>query len=150
MRKRRSEAGAQAESDLKYWGFHVGKQFAADGYSEESPLLTLLCGHSDLNPLAPKFGVNVKDIPADAWRINALVMRIVAMLRATLIARYCLPPDYDTGLLIDPNILAELMGISQREYFRRLNLARERFVSLSAAEPQILAIAACAKSTSCV
>lgn len=145
-RKRRSEAGAQAESDLKYWGYHVGKQYAADGYSEDNPLLTLLCGHSDLNPLAPRFGVNVKDIPADAWRINALVMRIVAMLRATLIARYCLPPDYETGQLIDPRVLAGVMGISQSEYYRRLGLARERFYSLSAGEPRFLGIAACGES----
>lgn len=137
-RKRRSEAGAQAESDLKYWGYHVGKQFAADGYPEENPLLTLLCGHSDLNPLSPKFGVNMKDIPAEAWRINALVMKIAAMLRATLIARYCLPVDYETGQPINPGLIAEVMGISQREYFYRLNTARDRFLSLSVGDVRIL------------
>lgn len=147
-RARRSEAGAQAESDLKYWGFHVGKQFSADGYAEDNPLLTLLCGHSDLNPLSPKFGVNVKDVPAEAWRINAIVMRIVAMLRATLIARYCLPVDYNTGLPIEPHVIAEVMGISQREYFRRLNLARDRFFSLSGGEQRrFLAVGACTEST---
>lgn len=146
-RRRRSEAGAQAESDLKYWGLHVGKQFAADGYPEENPLLTLLCGHSDVNPLAPMFGINLKDIPADAWRINAIVMQIAAMLRATLIARYCLPPDRETGQLIEVQIIADVMGISQREYYRRLNLARDRFFSLSVATPQFLAVGTCVVST---
>jgi len=141
-RKRRSEAGAQAESDLKYWGYHVGKQFAADGYPEDNPLLSLLCGHSDLNPLSPKFGVNVKDVPAEAWRINAVVMRIGAILRATLVARYCLPVDYDTGHLVDPEIIADVMEISVREYFRRLNMARDRYLSFSVSGPQFLAATA--------
>lgn len=132
-RPRKSEAAAQAESDLRYWGYHVGKQFAADGYPEDNLLLTLLCGHSDINPLAPKFGVNMKDIPAEAWCINSLVMRLTAMLRATLIARYCLPPDYETGQLVEPRLIAAVMDISVREYFYRLNRARDRFFELRTA-----------------
>lgn len=138
MGRKKSEKGAQAEADLKYWGYHIGKQFAADGYPEDNPLLALLCGHSDVNPLAPRFGLNVKDIPAEAWRINAIVMQLAAFLRATLIARYCLPVDYDTGQLIAPAVIADVMLISEREYFRRLSIARDRFFSLSVGETRVL------------
>jgi hypothetical protein len=132
-RTRRSEAGARAESDLKYWGYHVGKQFAADGYPADNPLLTLLCGHSDLNPLAPRFGVNVLDIPPEAWQLNSFVMQLDGYLRATLIARYCLPMDYETGQPISPELIADAMAIHVREYYRRLGRARERFSQIVAA-----------------
>ena len=129
-RKRRSEAGAQAESDLKFWGYHVGKQFAADGYPADNPLLVLLCGHSDLNPLAPRFGVNVKDIPGEAWAINATVMKLRGELRGVLIARYALPVDYETGHPIDVEIIAEAVHMTPRIYRRRLSEAREQFLRL--------------------
>jgi hypothetical protein len=130
-RKSRSEEGAQAESDLKYWGYHVGKQFAADGYPEDNPILVLLCGHSDLNPLAPRFGVNLKDIPGEAWAINAIVMRLAGYLRAALIGRYCLPMDYDSGQPINPRLIAEAMQIPVRTYYRRLEQARDTFLRYS-------------------
>ena len=134
-RKRLTEAAAQAESDLKYWGYHVGKQFAADGYPEENPIMALLSGRSDLNPLAPRFGVNTKEIPEEAWRINAIVMRIPGFLRATLVGRYCLPVDWQTGRPIEARIIAEALHLSARTYFHRLQRARERYLVLSVSEP---------------
>jgi len=130
MRTRRSEAGAQAEADLKYWGFHAGKQFAADGYPADNPILELLCGHSDLNPLAAMFGINVGDIPAEAWRINAMVMQLRFEHRGVLIARYALPMDYETGQPIRPEIIAPALNMTVRTYFRRLRDAREKFARL--------------------
>lgn len=133
-RTRRSEAGARADGELRYWGYHVGKQFAADGYPDQNPLLMLLSGHSDLNPLSSKFGVNVKDVPAEAWRINGLVLDVPdfpARMRTTLIARYCLPPDYETGQPFEAIVIAEALGMPLRSYFRRLSEARERYLSIS-------------------
>jgi hypothetical protein len=134
VRTRRSEAGAQAEADLKYWGYSVGKQYAADGYPAENPILNLLCGHSDLNPLAPMFGINVKDIPADAWRINARVMKLRGELRKVLVARYCVPVDYETGRPYTHDVLAEHLGMTARTYGRRLMEARDKFARLVLAE----------------
>ncbi len=134
MRTRRSEAGAQAEADLKFWGFHVGKQYAADGYPAENPILNLLCGHSDLNPLALMFGIGVKDIPADAWRINARVMQLRGELRGVLVARYALPVDYETGQPIRAEVLAPALHMTVRTYFRRLGDARDKFARMVLAE----------------
>jgi len=134
MRTRRSEAGAQAEADLKYWGFHAGKQFAADGYPADNPILELLCGHSDLNPLAPMFGINVKDMPAEAWRINARVLRLRWELRKVLIARYCVPVDYETGHPLTHAVLALKLGMTPRTYSRRLTEARDKFARFVLAE----------------
>lgn len=147
-RKRRSEAAAQVESDLKYWGYHVGKQFAADGYPSECPLLLLLSGHSDLNPLSSKFGVNVADIPGEAWQINSAVMKLRGELRGVLVGRYALPMDYLTGQPIDARIIAEALNMTIRTYFRRLTEARDLYLRRAAAfEVRIEAFGACAEST---
>lgn len=134
MRTRRSEVAAQVDADLKYWGYHVGKQYAADGYPSDSPLLNLLCGHSDLNPMSPRFGINVKDIPAEAWRINALVMQLRGELRGVLVGRYCLPVDYETGQPVRAEVIADALAMSVRTYFRRLAHARDKFVRLKLAQ----------------
>lgn len=149
-RTKRSEAAAKADGQLRYWGFHAGKQFAADGYPAECPLLMLLSGHSDLNPLSPKFGVNVKDIPGEAWRVNALVMRIHGDHRKVLIARYCLPVDYYTGQPIEPRVIAEVLALTTRTYYRRLEDARQKFLLLSAGVGEktvsLMALRPCAES----
>jgi hypothetical protein len=106
----------------------------------------LLSGHSDLNPLSPKFGINTKDIPGEAWRINAFVMRLGWRFRGPLIGRYCLPPDYETGQLIDPMIIANAIGLHVRTYYRRLEEARERYLRLSRPAVSFLSLAACAES----
>ena len=140
MRTRRSEAGAQAEADLKYWGFSVGKQYAADGYPPETPgyanfsLKALLSGHSDMNPNAEGFGINLRDMAADAWRINARVMLLRRELREVLIARYCVPINYGTGNPFTHDVLAEALGLSSRTYSRRLTEARDKFARLVLAE----------------
>lgn len=150
-RTKRSEAGARAEGDLKFWGYHAGKQFAADGYPSECPLLLLLSGHSDLNPLSPKFGVNTKDIPGEAWRINALVMQLGWIHRGPLVGRYCLPMDYETGQPIDPRIIADALELHIRTYYRRLEEARDRFLQLSVSGVSnvvsFVSLQACAEST---
>lgn len=130
MKTRRSEAGAQAEADLKFWGYSVGKQYAADGFSAENTLANLLSGRSDLNPFGDGFGVNVRDMPADAWRINARVMRLRSELRCVLVARFCAPMHYETGQPFTREELATALGMTPWVYDRRLREAREKFARL--------------------
>jgi hypothetical protein len=140
MRTRRSEAGAQAEADLKYWGYSVGKQYAADGYPPETPgyanlsLMALLSGHSDLNPRGEGFGLNIRDMSQEAWRINARVMTLRRELRKVLIARYCVPINHETGHPFTHDVLAECLGLTPRTYSRRLTEARDKFARLVLAE----------------
>ena len=67
-RKPRSEAGAQVESDLRYWGYHVGKQFAADGYPEDNPILALLSRYSSEFPCLLTGLVRQAPLLADTFR----------------------------------------------------------------------------------
>jgi hypothetical protein len=140
---RRSEAEARADSDLKYWGFHVGKQWAADGYPTSNTLLNALSGRSDLNPLSPTFGVNIRDIPAEAWRINALVMKLRGEHREVLIARYALPVNYETGQPIKAEVIAQALDLHVRKYFRLLREARERFYRMAVVSMPIRQMVAC-------
>lgn len=128
-RKKLTEAARQAESDLRYWGYYVGKQYAADGYPGSCTLLMLLSGHSDLNPLAEQFGVNCIDMPEDVWQINASIMRLRAGLRSVLIARYALPVDYASGQPIQVQVIAAALGLHVRMYHRMLEQARRQFLS---------------------
>lgn len=127
MRRKLSEAAARAEADLRYWGYHIGKQYAADGYPDENPLLALLSGHSDLNPVGARFGVNMIDVPADAWRIHQIVLDLPRDLRDVLIARYCLPVD-ESGRPYEARVLAEALRLSVRTYFRKLADARRKYL----------------------
>jgi hypothetical protein len=146
MRTRRSEAGAQAEADLKFWGFHVGKQYAADGYPTAASgyadlsLKALLSGHSDLNPRAARFGLNIRDMPGDAWLINARVMQLRRELREVLLARYALPMDYETGQPYRAEMLADELGLKVHTYFRRLRDARDKFARLYLAEKNVITV----------
>lgn len=140
---RRSEAEARADSDLKYWGFHVGKQWAADGYPSSNPLLNALSGRSDLNPQSPYFGVQVRDVPAEAWRINALIMKLRREHRDVLVARYCLPVDYLTGQPIKAEVIAAALHLHVRRYFRLLREAREKFYHLTVVSRPAQQVIAC-------
>jgi hypothetical protein len=120
-----------ADYDLKYWGYNIGKQFAADGYPSDNPILALLSGHSDVNILAPNFGLNIRDVPARAWQINAIIMRFPRHLRDVLIARYCVPVERETGQPYAAEVLAAALGLHVRQYFRLLRTAREKYLVLS-------------------
>lgn len=131
MRRRRSELEVRIEGDLSFWGRHAGRQLMDTGYSDQNPIALLLSGRSDINPLSPVFGVNLRDIPAEAWRINRAVIQLPIDYRAVLIARYCLPVEDQTGAPIQPAVIANALQLSVRTYFRRLRDAKHRYAQLA-------------------
>src|SRR3990167_10486388 len=78
-------------SDLKYWGYHRGKQCAADGYSPESTLAHLMTGVSDF----VGHRILCLDMPPRAWEIDFCVMALPTDYAAALMGRYCLPTKRD-------------------------------------------------------
>lgn len=125
MRKYTFEDSAVV-SDLKYWGYHKGKQCAADGYSPTSTLDQLLSGRSD-------FGghrVLCLDMPRKAWEINYRVMSLPTDYKAVLMARFCLPVKSDTGQPYEPLELADFLGISVSTYRHRLMQAKRSYKRL--------------------
>lgn len=111
--------------DLKYWGYHKGKQCAADGYPPGQTIKEMMAGDSG----RPGHRILVKDMPPRAWRINALVMRMPDYLIETLIGRYCLPCK-DNGTQYDSAEIAEFIGVTRRTYFRHLNRARALYKAM--------------------
>ena len=113
-------------SELKFWGYHKGKQYAADGWSPNNTLAQLLSGRSD------RVGhrILVLEMPPDAWRINAAVMRLPTDYIAALVSRYCLPVVPETGRPYEPAFLAGLLGIDLGTYRDRLVRAKIAYGSL--------------------
>ena len=110
-------------SDLKYWGYHKGKQYAADGYSPENTLAQILSGRSD-------FGghkILCLDMPQRAWEINYRVMELPTDYIMVLVARYCLPVKSQSGQLYEAPELAELLGVSVSTYKFRLTQAKKYY-----------------------
>lgn len=112
-----------ATSELKFWGYHKGKQYAADGWPPENTLAQLLSGRTN----RPGHRVLVLEMPPDAWRINAAVMRLPTDYVAVLVSRYCLPVESSTGRPYEPVFLAGLLGIDVQTYRERLAKAREAY-----------------------
>jgi hypothetical protein len=112
-----------AVSDLKYWGYHKGKQCAADGYSPENTLAQLLSGRSD-------FGghrILCLDMPIKAWEINFRVMELPTDYIAVLTARYCLPVKAENGQPYEAHELAHVLGIAVTTYKYRLTQAKRYY-----------------------
>ena len=112
-----------ATSELKYWGYHKGKQYAADGWSPINTLAQLLSGRTN----RPGHRILVLEMPPEAWRINASVMRLPTDYIAVLVSRYCLPVEPTTGRPYDAPYLAGLLGIDAQTYRNRLAKAREAY-----------------------
>lgn len=122
------------EADLKYWGFWKGIQCAADGYPPGQTIKELLSGKTE----KPGHRVLCKDMPARAWQINAVVMRMPTDLIAALIGRYCLPMK-DNGQPFESREIAETLGVPVRTFYFRLGLARRLYRrSLFGAELTVL------------
>lgn len=125
-RPRQSYEQSVVSSELKYWGFHKGKQFAADGWPPESTIAQLLSGRSD----RAGHKILVLEMPADAWQINATIMRLPTDYIAVLVSRYCLPVEPTSGRLYEQAYLAGLLGIDLPTYRARLSLARDAYAGL--------------------
>jgi len=111
--------------DLKYWGFHKGKQCAADGYPPGKSVKEMLAGRGGQSG----HRVLVKDMPPRAWEINFRVMRLPSELVAVLIGRFCLPVRAD-GLPFSEQEVSVALGLSVRTYYRRLQVAKARYKSI--------------------
>ena len=110
-------------SDLKYWGYHKGKQCAADGYSPVNTLDQLMSGRGDCGG----HRVLCLDMPPEAWRINARVMELPTDYIAVLLARFCLPVKAHNGQPYDAHELAVILGVSVTTYKFRLTQAKRYY-----------------------
>ncbi len=115
-----------ASSELKYWGYHKGKQFAAEGWAPSNTLAQIMSGRSD----NPGHRILCLDMPASVWPINAAVMRLPTDYVAVLVSRYCLPVEPNTGRPYEAHYLADLLGIGAQTYRDRLSRAREAYSRL--------------------
>lgn len=113
-------------SELKYWGYHKGKQYAADGWPPESTLTQLLSGRG--GTVGHK--ILVLEMPPEAWRINSIVMGLATDYIAALVSRYCLPVERETGRPYEQAFLAGLLDIDVPTYRARLSKAREAYAGL--------------------
>lgn len=113
-------------SELKYWGYHKGKQYAADGWAPESTLTQLLSGRG--GTVGHK--ILVLEMPPEAWRVNAIVMKLATDYIAVLVSRYCLPVVRETGRPYDQAFLAGLLGVDLLTYRARLSKARDAYAGL--------------------
>lgn len=111
------------QSDLKYWGYHKGKQYAAEGWAPANTLAQIMSGRTD----NPGHRVLCLDLPAGVWPINSRVMMLPTDYVGALVARYCLPVERETGRPFDPSYLAELLGTTLPTYRKRLTLARAAY-----------------------
>lgn len=113
-------------SELKYWGYHKGKQYAADGWPPDSTLTQLLSGRGG----AVGHKILVLEMPPEAWRINAIVMKLPTDYIAALVSRYCLPVVPETGRPYEQAFLAGLLGVDLPTYRERLAKARNAYAGL--------------------
>ena len=107
-------------AELSFWGYHKGKQHAAEGYAPANTLAQLLSGRTD----NPGHRILCLDMPARAGLINSVVMRLPTDYVAVLTARYCLPVEPSTGRPYEVSFLSELLGISTSVYRFRLHRAK--------------------------
>jgi hypothetical protein len=121
---RRFEDSA-VQQDLKYWGYHKGKQLAADGYPAGQTIKELMAGDSG----RPGHKILVRDMPPRAWQINAMLMRLPDHLIEVLVGRYCLPCK-PNGNPYESDEIAEFIGVTRRTYFRHLNKARSLYKTM--------------------
>lgn len=109
-------------SDLTYWGYWKGRQYAANGYSPMNTLSQIMSGVGG----HPSHKILCLDMKPRAWQINSRVIRLPEELRAVLVARYCLPCKAD-GQPYQICELAPILGISESLYRHRLTRARQAY-----------------------
>lgn len=110
------------QEDLRYWGYHKGKQCAADGYRPESTIRELLSGRTELSG----HRILCLDMPPRAWEINFRVFSLPGDLVSALIGRYCLPVRPD-GLPYRADQVAKSLHVPVRIYRWWLTEARRRY-----------------------
>lgn len=117
---RLTQEESAVEWELKYWGYHVGRQYASEGYSPSNTLAQIMSGRGS------KVGHKVLclDPPARFWQFNSNVMQLNRELYEVLVARYAVPCNYDTGQPYRAVELAAFLGIPISKYVDRLALAR--------------------------
>lgn len=131
-----SQEESAVEHELKRWGWWLGIQYAADGYSPTSTLAQLLSGRGS------RIGHRIlcKDPPASSkfWEYNRTVLKLRRELYEVLVARYAVPCRYDTGQPYRAVELAEFLGLPLHVYVDRLAEARAAYRRLIFPEPQRL------------
>lgn len=106
-------------SDLGYWGFWAGIQYAADGYPPASTIENIMSGRGD----RPSHRVLCVDPKPRFWEINSRIMRLRREFYEVLVARYALPCK-SSGQPYTAREVAPLLGITSGEFAERLRLAR--------------------------
>jgi hypothetical protein len=132
----RSHEDSVVESELRRWGFWVGIQYAAEGYSPMSTLSQILSGRSD----RPGHRILCID-PPERVGFAALNNRVLMLRREfyeVLVARYALPCKAD-GQPYRSSEVAPMLGISGSLFADRLTRARTGYKRMIF--PEILASA---------
>ena len=117
-----SHEDSVVESECKRWGFYLGRQYAADGYSPSSTLAQIYSGRSD----NPQHRILCTDPPPIFWEINARVLMLRREYYEVLVARYALPCKAD-GQPYRTTEVAPLLGITAEVFADRLYLARKGY-----------------------
>jgi hypothetical protein len=130
MRRLNQEQSA-VEWELKTWGYHLGVQFAAEGYSPSNTIAQILSGRGS------RVGHKIlcRDPPARFWEYNRNVLRLKRELYEVLVARYAVPCRYDTGEPYRATELAGFLGVTPEVYLDRLGKARAGYRRLIFPEP---------------
>lgn len=132
MRSSRTFEDSVVDSDLSYWGFWKGLQYAAEGYSPASTLAQIFSGRSD------NFGHRILclDMKPRAWSINGRIYNYLPMEEIeALIARYCLPVRPD-GHPYRATELAGFLEITPEDYLHRLGNGRASYRALIFSESE--------------
>ena len=124
--KRPTQEQSAVEWELRTWGYHLGVQFAAEGYSPTNTIAQIMSGRGS------KVGHKIlcRDPPEKFWEFNRNVLRLKREFYEVLVARYAVPCRYDTGEPYRATELAAFLGICPEIYLDRLNKARAAYRSL--------------------
>jgi hypothetical protein len=136
----RTHEDSVVESDLRRWGFWVGLQYAAEGYSPTSTLSQIFSGRSD----NPGHRVLCIDPPERSrfWEINRSVLMLRREFYEVLVAKYALPPKV-TGHYHYISELARFLHIEPETFIDRLSRARRGYRGLAFQENLALTAAVC-------
>lgn len=124
-RRKRTFEDSVVHSDLCYWGYWKGRQYAADGSSPINTLSQILSGVGG----QPGHKVLCLDMKPRAWQINAKVFSLPSELREVLVGRYCLPVK-ENGQPYKTEEIAPLLRITPRGFYKRLAQARQAYTSM--------------------
>jgi hypothetical protein len=128
----RSLEDSVVNAELGRWGFWLGSQYAADGYSPMSTLSQILSYHggADRSGIAGHKVLCV-DPPARTkfWEINSRVLLLRRELYEALVAAYALPCKQD-GQPYRATEKATFLGITPELFLDRLARGKRGYKSL--------------------